>query len=65
MSLSGLGETLGYIAFLLAISVPASFVLDVFDNRENEKKYLLFAMFAESVATGLLIFAAVISLPSS
>lgn len=65
VSLSGLGETLGYIAFLLAISVPASFVLDVFDNRENEKKYLLFAMFAESVATGLLIFAAVISLPSS
>lgn len=65
VALSGLSETLGYIAFVLALLVPASFVLNLIDHRENDKKYLLFAMFAESVATGLLIFAAFISLPSS
>ncbi len=61
ISLSGIGETLGYSAFLLATAVPASFVLDYVDHRDNRKKYLLFAMFAESIATGLIVFASVIS----
>lgn len=61
IALSGLGYKLGYLAFLLAIAVPASFVLDYVDHRDNRKTYLLFAIFAESVATGLLMFAAFIS----
>ena len=61
ISLSGLGETLGYLAFLFAMAVPASFVLDYADHRDNRKKYLLFAMFAESIATILIVFAAVIN----
>lgn len=61
IALSGMGETLGYLAFLLAVAVPASFVLDYIDHRDNRRKYLLFAIFAESAATGLIIFAAVVS----
>jgi hypothetical protein len=61
ISLSGLGETLANLAFLFAIAVPASFVIDYVDERDNRKTYLLFAMFSESVATGLIVFAAFIS----
>jgi len=61
ISLSGIGEILGHLAFLFAIAVPASFVLDYVDHRDNRKKYLLFAMFAEGIATALMIFACVIS----
>ncbi len=61
VSLSGMGETLAYLAFLFAAVVPASFVLDYIDERDNRKKYLLFALFSESVATGLMFFAVAIS----
>ena len=61
VSLSGLGETLAYFAFLFAIAVPASFAVDYIDERDNRKVYLLFALFSESVATGLILFASVIS----
>ena len=61
IALSGNGELLGSLAFLFAISVPASLILDYVDHRDNQKKYFLFAMFAESVATALLIFASIIS----
>jgi hypothetical protein len=61
ISLSELGVTLANMALLFAIAVPASFLIDYVDERDNRKKYLLFAMFSESVATGLIIFASIIS----
>ncbi len=61
ISLSGIGETLGYLAFLFAVAVPAVFALDYVDHRDNGKTYLLFAMFAESIAVCLIIFASVIN----
>ncbi len=61
ISLIGIGKTLGNLAFLFAIAVPASFIIDYADHRDNRQKYLLFAMFAESIASALLIFAAFIS----
>lgn len=60
ISLFGLGKTLGQVAFLFAIAVPASFIVDFFDHRDNRKTYLLFAMFSESLATGLIIFASIL-----
>ena len=64
VSLSGLGVPIGLASFVLAITVPASFIVDVFDDRDNGKKYYLYALFAESAATGLLAFAYIVSLQS-
>lgn len=61
ISLFGLGKTLSYLAFCFAVAVPASFVVDYIDRRDNRKAYLLFAWFSESVAAGLIVFAAIIS----
>lgn len=61
IALRGFGETLGRAAFLFAISVPASFILNLVDDRDNQKVYRLYALFAESIATLLLIGAWIVS----
>lgn len=61
IALNGLGKTLASVAFLLAITVPASVVINYMDHRDNQKMYRLYALFAESVATLFLIGAWVVS----
>ena len=64
ISLAGFSRKLAYAALVLAATVPLSFVVDYMDTRDNRNKYLLFAYFAETAATGLIGFACFISVTS-
>lgn len=59
---SEFGETLAQAAFLIAITVPASFVINYVDHRDDKKIYRTYALIAEAAATVLLGFAFVNSL---